>query len=387
MIRGASLLKDTESGSSPAEVDELRAELIKQKILFEAELRRQREVSDERFDTISRQLQNVLDDNTQLRRTLHALGDRLSIAEHQQTQLLANQRATAAARGISPSSRSISPVVHHQSNRYGSNTRQQHQLRSADRRVKNDTEENDDNNTNIRQQQLRRSNTPKSQSTAENSKDPSSAQRSSAIRRASSAGKNNNNSTIKNKTNSSSLLSSGSTTTSHYPRTTQPPRQASPVPKILHVQNGNHQFVKIRSSPTTTPSQSANQTPRTTTTPRQPVTRTASNVSTKSNPTNNNTQNQNQQNVVTSPAHIQFRPVLRSHTNTSSTGSVGGGNHNNNSGNNSQNTSGIVFNNNTSSDQIIGTNASLIRPFRSPMRQSDADKIGKQQVVHQSRWK
>jgi hypothetical protein len=95
MIRGASLLKDGAGGAS--ELDELRAELVKQKIIFEAEMRRQREVSDERFDAAARQLAAALEDNTQLRRTMHALGDRVALLEQHQAQLARAQRSRSSS--------------------------------------------------------------------------------------------------------------------------------------------------------------------------------------------------------------------------------------------------------------------------------------------------
>jgi hypothetical protein len=250
MIRGASLLKDFDA-SSGAEVDELRAEVIKQKILFEAELRRQREISDERFEAMQRQLRVVVDDNVQLRHTLHALGERLALLENR--------------------ARSASPAVmaHHQ------------------------------------QQQ---------------NADGSTSQRGTAPARPQQG-------------NTSAVVSNNTATMRDSRGSHQQQRHQSPVPRsaasapqpVPHIFSQAH-FVKIRSSP------SGGTTPRTT--PRAPITRTASSASAggaigavavaAAQPT--------------SPAHIPFRPVLRS------------------------------------------------QPFRSPMRQQQLQALGKP-VVNTGHWR
>lgn len=237
MIRGASLLKDG-GGSSAPEVDELRAEMIKQKILFEAELRRQREISDERFASVARQLQAVLDDNAQLRHTLHALGERLSLVEH---------------RG-----RSASPAP------------PQQQV----------------------QQQL-----------ADGTTVSLPAAQRHGVSRPLLGGNNSSNSYIHSGVNQSGISSAnlrrqgstGSRQTSPVPRVAIP----QPVPQQYQQHQQAH-FIKIRSSPATTPR----------TTPRAPITRTASAVSVGSTAGAGGPGG-----VVvgaTSPAHIPFRPVLRS---------------------------------------------------------------------------
>jgi hypothetical protein len=307
MIRGASLLKDTESGSSPPELDEFRAELIKQKILFEAELRRQREVSDERFVSMARQLQAVLDDNAQLRRTLHAMGDRVQIVEHQlqntQTQQHSAQqqinglkerereRANTASRGRSSSPH---PVVV-----------PQHVL------IHNLQQQQENNNIN-RKTTTTPTPTP------------------------------NNFNQLKVRQNSPVPYSRTNTANQNNQH-------------AIQVHGANHQFVKIKPSPTTTPAESRQETPRTSRQvqpqQQQQFSRQGSNVS------NNN--NQTSAVIVTSPAHIQFRPVLRS----------------NNVSHHHQQPISNQMNNNTN-------------PFKSPMRnQSELSQIGKQQIAHSQRWK